>query len=137
MQAKMVDLPSLVHPKFYPYKRGGGGIFFTHTEGRGGGHKVFWGSLNAGPSSLSHTEGGGGGAQKVFHPLKVGHKNVNPILWGWEQFWTCILLVSLTPAKSVHSLKGGRKKLYPVLRGGGDAKSLGPPICPFCSPPSL
>ena len=30
---------------------------------------------------------------------------------------------------------GGRKRFYPVLRGGGGAKSGGPGILPFCSPP--
>ena len=35
--------------------------------------------------------------------------------------------------------KGGRERFYPVLRvgGGGRAKSFGPAIFPFCSPPSL
>ena len=38
-------------------------------------------------------------------------------------------------AKSFYSLKGGRKMFYPVLRVGGGAKSFGPVIFPFCSPP--
>ena len=37
-------------------------------------------------------------------------------------------------AKSCHPLKGERTQFYPVLMGG--AKSFGPAIFPFCSPPS-
>ena len=37
--------------------------------------------------------------------------------------------------KSFHSLKGGARKVLPCLEGGGGAKSFGPAIFPFCSPP--
>ena len=38
--------------------------------------------------------------------------------------------------KSFHFIKGGVWKVLPCLEGGG-AKSFGPAIFPFCSPPPL
>ena len=75
-----------------------------------------------------------GGAEKVLAMLKGGNKKS----WGsFTLYFSFSHNGILRAQKGFHSLKGGREKFYPVLRGG--AKSFGPAIFPFCShtPPPL
>ena len=69
-----------------------------------------------------------------------GGKSFSHAVGGAQQvlgsFYSVALSFShIEGRKSFHSLKGGegREKFYPVLSGG--AKSFGPAIFPFCSPP--
>ena len=90
---------------FIPPKKGGGGGGKSFNHGEGG-HDKFWSSFYMVARNFSHIEGGGGWWCKKF-PL----------------------------FKKKRGGGGGRKKFYTVLRGGGGAKSFGPAIFPFCSPP--
>ena len=58
--------------KFYPYKRGGGGVAgqsFSHAEGGGGGTTSFEVVLTWELKALAIVKGGGG---KKFPPLDYG-----------------------------------------------------------------
>ena len=94
---------------------GGGGV-----NGRGGASEVLplpkGGSRN---SSFSHAEAGGTQGFEVV------------LTWELE-----VLAILMGGTTSFHPLKGGgRKRFYPVLRGGAQT-SFGPTVFPFCSPPS-
>ena len=62
-----------------------------------------------------------GGAEKVLVMLKGGHKKF------WGRFYPVAWCFS--------HIVGGARKVLPCLEGGGGAKSFGPAIFPFCSPP--
>ena len=76
----------------------------------------------------------GGGAEKVLAILKGGggaQQVLGLFLRGSLKFWP----YCRGGALSFHSLKGGgARNVLPCLEGGG-AKSFGPAIFPFCSPP--
>ena len=73
-----------------------------------------------------------GGAEKVLAMLKGGHKKFLGSFYVVASRFSHIVGGG---TKSFHSLKGGAPKVLPCLEGGG-AKSFGPAIFPFCSPPS-
>ena len=77
-------------------------------------------------------EGGGGGGGS-FTPTKSGGKKVLAMLKGVGGT-TSFEVVLPRELEVLAILMRGHKKFYPVLRGGG-AKSFGPVIFPFCSPP--
>ena len=68
------------------------------------------------------------GVKKIFGHAEGGHKKF------CGSFYTVVLAI-LKGGREKFTLfeKRGHKKFYPVLRGG--AKSFGPAIFPFCSPP--
>ena len=72
--------------KFYPYKKGGGGIVFSHSEGRS--TTSFEVVLTRELEVLAIVMGVGGG-HKTFPPFKRGggHKKFYSILrWGGQTF---------------------------------------------------
>ena len=89
--------------------------------------------FTSGKRSFTPAKKRGGGTEKVLDMLKGGTTPFDVIL-TWELEVLAILMG--VGAKSFHPLKGGRKRFYPVLRGGGrGTTSFGPAIFPFCSPP--
>ena len=67
----------------------------------------------------------GGGAGKSFSHAEGGAKSLEVVLTRELEIFS--------HTDCGHPLEGAREKFYPVLRGG--AKSFGPAIFPFCSPP--
>ena len=76
----------------------------------------------------------GGGAEKVLAMPKWSTKRFEVVL-PWEPEVLAILMGGVRTKFSPFKRGGGGAKSFTLSQGGG-AKSFGPTIFPFCSPPS-
>ena len=86
----------------------------------------------------------GGSGQVKFYPYNKGgggRKSVSHAEGGHKTFWIGlirefeVLATLMGGAKSFNPLKGRRKRLYPLVKGGGGAKVLDPQFSHFVAPP--